>query len=71
MTPLTIWTYKEVGHNQDAAKELKQFNESSNFKTPKPEKLIKRILEISTNELDLVLDPFAGSGTTAAVAMKI
>ena len=71
MTPLTIWTYQEVGHNQDAAKELKQFNESSGFKTPKPEKLIKRILEISSSELDLVLDPFAGSGTTAAVALKM
>ena len=71
VTPMTIWLHEDVSHNQDAAKELKQFNESSNFKTPKPEKLIKRILEISTSELDLVLDPFAGSGTTAAVAMKM
>lgn len=71
VTPMTIWFHEDVSHNQDAAKELKQFNEDSNFKTPKPEKLIKRIIEISTSELDLVLDPFAGSGTTAAVAMKM
>ena len=41
------------------------------FTTPKPEKLLKRILDISTNETDWVLDAFAGSGTTAAVALKM
>ena len=71
ITPVTVWTHEDVGHNQSATKELKEFHDLSDFKTSKPEKLLKRIIEISTNELDIVLDPFAGSGTTAAVAMKM
>ncbi|WQT59477.1 site-specific DNA-methyltransferase [Helicobacter pylori] len=71
-TPLTIWKYTEVGHNQDATKQLLAlFNNVKLFDTPKPEALISRILEISTNENDLVLDFFAGSGTTCAVAHKM
>ncbi|WP_367695122.1 DNA methyltransferase [Helicobacter pylori] len=71
-TPLTIWKYTEVGHNQDATKQLLAlFNNIKLFDTPKPEALISRILEISTNENDLVLDFFAGSGTTCAVAHKM
>ena len=69
LTPFTIWD--DAGTNQDASKELKAFHDLSVFKTPKPEQLLKRIIEISTNELDIVLDPFAGSGTTASVAMKL
>ncbi|MGL2670453.1 DNA methyltransferase [Helicobacter pylori] len=71
-TPLTIWKYTEVGHNQDATKQLLAlFNNVKLFDTPKPEALISRILEISTKENDLVLDFFAGSGTTCAVAHKM
>lgn len=70
-TPKTIWTYQEVGHNQDANRELSKFYDMEEFTTPKPEKLLKRILDISTNETDWVLDAFAGSGTTAAVALKM
>ncbi|MGH1580665.1 DNA methyltransferase [Helicobacter pylori] len=71
-TPLTIWKYTEVGHNQDATKQLLAlFNNVKLFDTPKPEALISRILEISTQENDLVLDFFAGSGTTCAVAHKM
>ncbi|WRA83563.1 site-specific DNA-methyltransferase [Helicobacter pylori] len=71
-TPLTIWKYTEVGHNQDATKQLLAlFNNVKLFDTPKPESLISRILEIATNENDLVLDFFAGSGTTCAVAHKM
>ncbi len=71
-TPLTIWKYTEVGHNQDATKQLLAlFNNVKLFDTPKPEALLQRILEISTNENDLVLDFFAGSGTTCAVAHKM
>ncbi|MFL1971409.1 DNA methyltransferase [Helicobacter pylori] len=71
-TPLTIWKYTEVGHNQDATKQLLAlFNNVKLFDTPKPEALISRILEIATNENDLVLDFFAGSGTTCAVAHKM
>ncbi len=71
-TPLTIWKYTEVGHNQDATKQLLAlFNNVKLFDTPKPEALISRILEISTQENDLVLDFFAGSGTTCTVAHKM
>ena len=70
-TSLTIWKYTEVGHNQDAKKEVKALNPDSVFATPKPEKLIERILTLATNPGDLVLDSFLGSGTTAAVAHKM
>jgi adenine-specific DNA-methyltransferase len=71
VTSMTIWTYEEVGHNQDAKKEVKEFNELTVFDTPKPEKLLKKILTLASNENDLVLDSFAGSGTTGAVAHKM
>lgn len=70
-TSMTIWPYEEVGHNQDAKKEVKAFNPKDVFDTPKPEKLLERILLLATNEGDLVLDSFAGSGTTGAVAHKM
>lgn len=70
MTALTIWTHVEVGHNQEARQEVKNFNIENVFATPKPERLIQRILTLSTNEGDLVLDSFLGSGTTCAVAHK-
>ncbi|GMO30099.1 MAG: hypothetical protein Ta2B_10970 [Termitinemataceae bacterium] len=68
---LTIWKHTEVGHNQDAKKEVKAFNSDDVFSTPKPERLIERILTLSTSPGDLVLDSFLGSGTTAAVAHKM
>ncbi len=71
-TPLTIWKYTEVGHTQDAKREIKElFEGQALFDTPKPEALLQRILEISTKENDLVCDFFAGSGTTCAVAHKL
>lgn len=67
-----LWLHQDVGHTDEAKKEvLKIFNGQSPFATPKPERLIKRILEIATDEGDLVLDSFLGSGTTAAVAHKM
>ncbi|GHQ82499.1 adenine-specific DNA methyltransferase [Helicobacter pylori] len=72
VTPMSLWTYQEVGHTQDAMREIKElFEGQALFDTPKPEALISRILEISTKENDLVLDFFAGSGTTCAVAHKL
>jgi adenine-specific DNA-methyltransferase len=71
MTALTIWKYSEVGHNQDAKKEVKPFNNDDVFETPKPERLIERVLTLASNPGDLVLDSFLGSGTTAAVAQKM
>lgn len=68
----TLWTYEEVGHNQDAKREIKKlFNNNSVFTTPKPEKLLRRIITLGSNEKDLVLDFFMGSATTQAVAMKM
>ncbi|GAA7019587.1 hypothetical protein AOH439_06910 [Helicobacter pylori] len=72
VTPMSLWTYQEVGHTQDAKREIKKlFEGQALFDTPKPEALLKRIIEISTQENDLVLDFFAGSGTTCAVAHKL
>ena len=69
--PQTLWTFEEVGHTQDAKKEAVAFNATDVFPTPKPERLMQRVLQISTNPGDLVLDSFAGSGTTGAVAHKM
>ena len=71
MTSMTIWKYTEVGHTQDAMKESKSINSASVFGTPKPERLIEQVLTLGSNESDLVLDSFLGSGTTAAVAHKM
>jgi adenine-specific DNA-methyltransferase len=71
ITAITIWDHTEVGHNQDAKKEVIVFNDHDIFSTPKPEKLIHRILSLATKEDDWVLDSFLGSGTTAAVALKM
>lgn len=71
VVPQTIWFRDEVGDNQDAKKEVKELNVNEIFSTPKPEALIRRILEIATNPNDLILDSFLGSGTTAAVAHKM
>ena len=70
-TPQSIWLWSEVGHNQDAKREQLTLNKHEPFTTPKPEKLIQRILALATNENDIVLDSFLGSGTTCAVAHKM
>jgi len=67
----TIWLRDDVGDNEEAKKEAKSFNSEDIFATPKPERLIQRVLQIATNTGDLVLDSFLGSGTTAAVAHKM
>ena len=69
--PATIWPNEEVGHNHEAKLEVRAFNSQNVFDTPKPERLLKRVLEIATTPGDLVLDSFAGSGTTGAVAHKM
>ena len=72
LTPETIWTAKEVGTNDEAKKGLLQLLPNIPvFDNPKPEGLIERVLHIATNPGDLVLDSFAGSGTTGAVAHKM
>lgn len=68
----TIWLSDEVGHNQEAKREsIKLFGSQSSFATPKPERLIEQILTLSSDENDLILDSFLGSGTTIAVAQKM
>ena len=66
-----LWPHEEVGHTDEAKKEVKEFNITNIFATPKPERLIERILTLGSNKGDLVLDSFLGSGTTAAVAHKM
>lgn len=68
----SIWFGHEVGTTRDASRELSQvLPDAEIFATPKPEALIQRVLEIATDEGDLVLDSFLGSGTTAAAAHKM
>ena len=72
LVPWTWWPHEEVGHTDESKKEiLELFTAANQFDTPKPERLLQRILHIATNEGDLVLDSFLGSGTTAAVAHKM
>lgn len=72
LVPSTWWPNEEVGHTDEAKKEiLSLFPDHEAFDTPKPERLMQRIIEVATNPDDLVLDAFAGSGTTAAVAHKL
>ena len=71
IVPQTIWPYQEVGHTQEAKKEIKALEFEAIFDTPKPERLIERVFTIATQPGDLVLDSFLGSGTTAAVAHKM
>jgi len=72
LTPESIWYADEVGTTDTAKKHsLKLFQGETVFDTPKPEELLQRILQISTNEGDIILDSFAGSGTTGAVAHKM
>ncbi len=71
MVSKTIWFRTEVGDNQEAKKEVKELNDDEVFTTPKPERLIQRIITLASKESDWVLDSFLGSGTTAAVAHKM
>jgi adenine-specific DNA-methyltransferase len=72
LTPMTWWEASEFGDNEEAKKEVLQlFPAQEVFATPKPERLLRGILEIATRPGDLVLDSFAGSGTTGAVAHKL
>lgn len=68
----TWWPHEEAGHNDEAKRESQSLSGADNsFGTPKPERLMQRILHLATNPGDLVLDSFAGSGTTGAVAHKM
>jgi adenine-specific DNA-methyltransferase len=73
IVPATIWSHNDAGNTQEAKKEILAVTSQDTdvFATPKPEKLLSRILAVATNPGDLVLDSFAGSGTTGAVAQKM
>lgn len=72
LVPKTLRTHAEVGHNDLGKKEIQTlFTGQQPFSTPKPERLLERIIHIGSNPGDIVLDVFAGSGTTAAVAQKM
>ncbi len=73
VVPRTWWPASEVGSNQEAKRDhlRRLFPDSEPFSTPKPERLLERIIHIGSNPGDIVLDVFGGSGTTAAVAQKM
>jgi len=71
MVPVTIWDYKFAGHNHEASTELKELDLGGAFTSPKPTKLISRLLELFTSKVgqDIVVDFFVGSGTTGHAVM--
>jgi len=73
IVPVSIWLRDDVGDNQEAKKEIMEFFKGTltNFDTPKPTRLIKQILRLSTSKEDIVLDAFAGSGTTAQAVLEL
>lgn len=76
VVPTSWWSFDEAGHNDEAKKEIQKMGlinpeTEKYFATPKPERLLEKIIRIATDEGDLVLDFFAGSGTTGAVALKL
>jgi adenine-specific DNA-methyltransferase len=71
VVPRSIWEYSETGHNSEANLELRSILNDIRFSTPKPTRLIEKIIRISTGPNDLMLDFFAGSGTTAHAVQKV
>ncbi|MBS1984509.1 MAG: site-specific DNA-methyltransferase [Bdellovibrionales bacterium] len=71
LTPETIWYADDVGTNDTAKRHSNALFAGDGFDNPKPEELVERILSIASDERDLILDSFAGSGTTGAVAHKM
>lgn len=72
ITPMTIWKYSEVGHSQDAKQNLKKlFDGKSFFDYPKSVELIKRCIQLYSNESSIIIDFFSGSATTAHAVMQL
>jgi adenine-specific DNA-methyltransferase len=71
VVPRSIWNHQEAGHNQEAKLETMALFPDTPFSTPKPERLLHRVLQTATKPDDWVLDSFGGSGTTGAVAHKM
>lgn len=70
ITPQTLWFHGDVGHNQEAARELQTLGFGGQFDTPKPRRLIDRVIEIGAPGDGIILDSFAGSGTTAHAVLE-
>lgn len=71
VTPMTLWTFEEAGHNQIATRELRDIFDGAVFTSPKPVKYITRYLQIGMNKDDYVMDFFSGSATTAHAVMRL
>lgn len=73
VVPISYWSYDDVNHTDGAKKELKQIfsGDKAPFQTPKPSQLIERVIQLATNKYSIVLDSFAGSGTTAHAVLNI
>ena len=71
VTPMTIWTYDEVGHGQEATREFRNLMEKSVFTNPKPLRYMNRMLQIGCNKDSIILDFFSGSSTTAHAVMQL
>ena len=71
VVPQTLWMNSDVGNTQEAKKEVVALFGDVNFMTPKPERLLSRIIHVGSNPGEIILDSFLGSGTTAAVAHKM
>lgn len=72
LVPRTIWSKEDVGSNRTSKNEMRKlFPGDASFDTPKPEALLQRVIHIATKPGDIILDSFAGSGTTGAVAHKM
>ncbi len=71
VVPRSVLLYDDVGHTQEARSELLAILADNPFTTPKPTRLIRRILQIATDKDSLVLDSFAGSGTTGHAVLDL
>lgn len=71
VTPMTVWTFDEVGHGQEATRELRSLMGAAVFTSPKPLRYIKRILHLCSDEDSIILDFFSGSATTAHAVMQL
>ena len=71
VTPMTLWTFEEAGHNQIATREVRELFDGAVFTSPKPLKYIIRYLQIGMNKNDIILDFFSGSATTAHAVMQL
>lgn len=71
MTPHNWWPHEDAGHTDEAKKEIDRILGANIFDTPKPSRLIERVMQIATNPGDIILDSFAGSGTTGHAVLKL